>query len=79
VTEYAVEYKHQHVGIGFPVYCTDRDASALKMLGRAIRIGNMKMYAGMHGIWPCRPQYSTDPAELRWMADIAAGDDVWGA
>jgi hypothetical protein len=84
------EYKHQQVGIGFPVYCTDRDASAVRMLMRAVRVGKMRMFADkntmlhlmcgdsiLHHIR--RPQYATDPAELRWMADIAAGDDVWGA
>jgi hypothetical protein len=76
------EYKHQQVGIGFPVYCTDRDAVANIML-----LWALTQYAEREMIFGClyspvrfrRPQYSTDPAELRWMADIAAGDDVWGA
>jgi hypothetical protein len=76
------EYKHQQVGIGFPVYCTDRDAAANIMLLWALKqYARREMFFG--SLWPPikfrRPQYSTDPAELRWMADIAAGDDVWGA
>jgi hypothetical protein len=80
------EYKHQQVGIGFPVYCTDRDASAVEMLMWAAEQDRQYMMlkraflmSPYNNPLPRRRVFATDPAELRWMADIAAGDDVWGA
>lgn len=83
MAEYKVEYKHQQVGMPFPVYCTDRDASAVRMLFWQNRQQlKYDMALDLYDFRPApprRPHFATDPAELRWMADIAAGDDVWGS
>ncbi len=82
-----VEYKHQRVGIGFPVYCTDRDASAVRMMlfasEQMLRNDMNLMVFGPRSVTYTfhkpSPQFAWNPAELRWMADIAAGDDAWGS
>ena len=81
-----MEYKHHHVGLRYPVYCTDRDARAIRMLFFADRYNSMEYFRRVAWLYspykeplPPRNQYARDPAELRWMADIAARDDVWGS